>query len=138
RMSKPINETFSPEEASKGLASSPAVDEVKPSSGTKTTDTTDARASREQTAPSVIDKSSPKVSEPESAGCLASLAETMSSIRSIVTNGLILSLLIALALTAVSEVWQRPTVLDPIEVPKELADRGYSSGVVAERLNDEI
>ena len=69
---------------------------------------------------------------------IARLTDRLEIFRKFLTNVVISGLLLLLIVTVIREVTQNTEVLEPIDVPRELIDRGYSPTVVAQRLNDEI
>jgi len=66
------------------------------------------------------------------------LAQNVAAIFTILFSLALIALLVALAYALWRELRRNTIVLDPLEVPRELAERGYTPGVVTERLLDAI
>jgi tetratricopeptide (TPR) repeat protein len=69
---------------------------------------------------------------------LARLSDSVSAIRGIVTNLLVLILLVVIFAALVAEVRRQSVVIDPIILPKEVIDSGWSPDDVSQRLNDKV
>ena len=69
---------------------------------------------------------------------LSSISSVIGSLRSILVDTAVLLLFVVLIIAGIMELRTHTSVLDPVSVPKDLADRGYSADVVAARLNDEM
>jgi tetratricopeptide (TPR) repeat protein len=68
---------------------------------------------------------------------MTKLGRTLGSVRTVVTNALVLSAVVAIVGLGIREIVQNATVIDPIDLPKDLVDLGYSPQVFAARLGDE-
>jgi len=79
-----------------------------------------------------------KVEERKTDRRLKRVAETITSVRGIVTNALVLLAVLLIIVVIAAEAWHQSIVLDPIGVPKDLADNGWSPDGVALRINDKI
>jgi tetratricopeptide (TPR) repeat protein len=66
------------------------------------------------------------------------LAQNVAAIFTILLSLALIALLVALAYALWRELRRNTIVLDPLEVPRDLADRGYTPAVVTERLLDAI
>jgi len=66
------------------------------------------------------------------------LAQNVSAIFTILLSLALIALLAALVYAVWRELRRSTIVLDPLEVPRELAERGYTAAVVTERLLDAI
>ena len=69
---------------------------------------------------------------------LARIAENAGALFSIVVSLTLVVVVLALVVAFVKEVRQDAVYLDPIDVPRELAERGYTPAVVTDRLLDGI
>lgn len=65
-------------------------------------------------------------------------ADWSENLRKLLLNSIVVTLLILLGWSAYRELRQKTLVINPIEVPRDLSDRGHSSTVLALRLNDGI
>jgi superkiller protein 3 len=66
------------------------------------------------------------------------ISEQVAAIRSLITNGAFSVLLIAVPLFLYWE-WRRQIfIIDQIEIPKSLTEKGYTASVVAQRIADHI
>jgi tetratricopeptide (TPR) repeat protein len=72
------------------------------------------------------------------AGAWSSLAQASAALFTLALSLLLLAALAALLYAIVRELRRNTLFLDPIEVPRTLDARGYSPGVVAERLLDAL
>src|ERR1700746_3044646 len=71
-------------------------------------------------------------------GAWSSLAQAAAALFTLALSLVLLGALGALAYALVRELRRNTLFLDPIEVPRALDARGYSPGVVAERLLDAL
>lgn len=69
---------------------------------------------------------------------LEKAANEISAVRSIAINLLIFLLLLTLIITFFWEIRRESVVIDPIDVPKNLAEKGYTPQAIAQRLAAEI
>jgi tetratricopeptide (TPR) repeat protein len=69
---------------------------------------------------------------------LPNLAQNLAAILTIALSVALIAALAAFVYAVVRELSRRTVLLDPIDVPGELAARGYSPAVVAERLLDTL
>ncbi|HEX4498615.1 MAG TPA: tetratricopeptide repeat protein [Thermoanaerobaculia bacterium] len=65
-------------------------------------------------------------------------ASDVSAIRSIAADTLLVAVLVSFMAALFLEMRRNSVIIDPIEVPKDLADNGYTPQVVAQRLAAEI
>jgi tetratricopeptide (TPR) repeat protein len=71
-------------------------------------------------------------------GALASLAQNLAAIFTVAVSIVLIVALAALVYAIVRELRRNTVFLDPIDVPRTLASRGYSPAVVAERMLDAL
>src|SRR5438046_2807105 len=71
-------------------------------------------------------------------GTLPWLAQNLSAIFTILLSAVLIAALAAVLYAIVRELRRNTVFLDPIDVPRALAARGYSPAVVAERLLDAL
>ena len=71
-------------------------------------------------------------------GALPWLAQNLSAIFTILLSAVLIAALAAVLYAIVRELRRNTVFLDPIDVPRALAARGYSPAVVAERLLDAL
>jgi tetratricopeptide (TPR) repeat protein len=64
--------------------------------------------------------------------------EWLSGLRSAAVDGLLLAIFGAFVVAIASELRRHSVVIEPIEVPKDLAEKGYTPQVVAQRIAGEI
>jgi tetratricopeptide (TPR) repeat protein len=79
-----------------------------------------------------------KPGQPEKKDPLEHAASDVSAIRSIIADSLLVAVLASFLGALILEMRRKTVVIDPIEVPKEIAERGYTPQVVAQRLAAEI
>src|SRR5262245_21393022 len=75
---------------------------------------------------------------PTSKGRLDRWEERLRLTCSILTSTFLIVLFIAVLLVGLREYFRDTVFLDPIEVPKDLQEQGYTPSIVAQRLVDEI
>ncbi len=66
------------------------------------------------------------------------LANHASTARSIVVNALLLALVVAMGVVLARELSRDTVIVEPLGVPKGLAERGYTGEILARRLIDEL
>jgi tetratricopeptide (TPR) repeat protein len=76
--------------------------------------------------------------EAASKGPLDRLAQGSGQLRAVVVNSIIALAVILGAATLIDEAFRDSAVIDPIQVPDELAKQGYRPEVIARRLRDEV
>ena len=69
---------------------------------------------------------------------LTRLSESVSAVRGIITNLLVLIVLLMIVGALVAEVRRQSVVIDPIVLPKDVLDSGWSPDYVSQRLNDKV
>jgi tetratricopeptide (TPR) repeat protein len=69
---------------------------------------------------------------------LTRLSESVSAARGIVTNLIVLIVLLLLVSALIAEVGRQSVVIDPIVLPKDVIDSGWSPDFVSQRLNDKV
>ncbi len=76
--------------------------------------------------------------EPGNKRSIQRLAERLENVRSLTISSLFILLVVSLAGAVAWELFQSKLLIEPIRVPKELSDKGYTPEVIAQRLLDEI
>src|SRR5437868_5104927 len=80
----------------------------------------------------------PATSAADSKTRLTRVSDSVSAFRGIVTNLLVLLVLIVIVSALVAEVQRQSLVIDPIVIPKDVLDSGWSPDYVSQRLNDKV
>ncbi len=76
--------------------------------------------------------------EPGNKRSIQRLAERLENVRSLTISSLFILLVVSLTGAVAWEILQSKLLIEPIRVPKELSDKGYTPEVIAQRLLDEI
>ena len=71
-------------------------------------------------------------------GALPGLAENAGALFSLIVSVVLIVVIVALVIAFVREIRRDTLQIEGFAVPKDLADRGYSSTVIAEQILDEI
>lgn len=101
-------------------------------------------ATSAEAGPSAIGLGSPAPAAPTgnaagtNDGLSKGVTDTVGGARAILVDALLLRLLLAFLAAAWWETRRNSVLIEPIEVPKDLADKGYTSHVIARRLAAEI
>jgi hypothetical protein len=66
------------------------------------------------------------------------MADTVGGARAMLVDSLLLGLLLAFLVAAWWELRRNSVLIEPIDVPKDLAEKGYTAHVIAQRLAAEI